>query len=260
MLASYFDLWEQGSDGVLYYTDSDRAKLPKNILTGGYFTVDGQKMSKSIWNVIEPVEYSKQYSQELLTLYMLSAFPIGNDGDYDRWDAIKTYNAKLANNLWNLLNRVVVLSLRLSENTWVLTSPQVPLDEAELNLSELGELHNKTTLLFSQYNLKWVLDTCFFALDSLNKFADDTQPWQTIKDDQQTTSENLYVLAEWLRQVGLSLYAFFPEKMTEMFEKLGLKNYTEKLEQWDLEELRNKQETFHIKEKGEALFARVENK
>jgi len=51
---------------------------------------------------------------------MLSAFPVGNDGDYDRADAIKTYNAKLANNLGNLVNRVVVLSLKLSENTGVL--------------------------------------------------------------------------------------------------------------------------------------------
>lgn len=48
---------------------------------------------------------------------MLSAFPIGNDGDYDRADAIKLYNAKLANNLGNLVNRVVVLALKLSENS-----------------------------------------------------------------------------------------------------------------------------------------------
>jgi len=252
MLASYFDLWEQGSDGVLRYTESDREKLPKNILTGWYFTVDGQKMSKSIWNVIEPVQYSKDYSQELLTLYMLSAFPIWNDGDYDRADAIKTFNAKLANNLWNLVNRVVVLSLRLSENTWVLESNNS-------HFSWVKELAENTQELFKKYNLKWVLDTSFVFLDSLNKFADETQPWNTIKDDEQTTSENLYVLAEWLRQVGLTLYAFFPEKMTEMFEKLGLEDYSFHLEQWKLHELRDKKEIFHIKEKWEALFARVDN-
>jgi methionyl-tRNA synthetase len=72
-------------------------------------------MSKSLGNVIEPVSYSKEYSKELLILYMLSAFPIGNDGDYDHQDAIKTFNAKLANNLGNLVNRVVVLSLKLQE-------------------------------------------------------------------------------------------------------------------------------------------------
>jgi len=253
MLASYFDLWEQGSDGIIHFKDSDKEKLPKNILTGGYFTVDGQKMSKSLWNVIEPVEYSKQYSQELLTLYMLSAFPIWNDGDYDRQDAIKTYNAKLANNLWNLLNRVVVLSLRLSENTWKLSSTQD-------SIGEVGKLNIKTTQLFSQYNLKWVLDVCFVALDKLNKFADDTQPWITIKDDEETTRQNLYVLAEWLRQVGLCLYAFFPEKMSEMFEKLGLEWYSSKLEAWELQEILDKKEIFNIKEKGNPLFQRIEIK
>jgi len=77
-------------------------------------------MSKSLGNVIEPIEYSEKYSRELLVLYMLSAFSIGNDGDYNRDDAIRTYNAKLANNFGNLVNRVVALSLKLSENTGVL--------------------------------------------------------------------------------------------------------------------------------------------
>ncbi len=100
MLASYFDLGtEPDKEGIIHYQESDRQKLPQTILTGGFFTVDGQKMSKSLGNVIEPVSYSKEYSKELLTLYILSAFPIGNDGDYDRRDAILTYNAKLANNM-----------------------------------------------------------------------------------------------------------------------------------------------------------------
>ena len=98
MLASYFDLGEQ-HDGVIHYLPSDRSYLPDTIVTTGFFTVDGQKMSKSIGNVIEPISYSQQYSKDLLALYMLSAFPIGNDGDYDRQQAVLTYNAKLANNL-----------------------------------------------------------------------------------------------------------------------------------------------------------------
>jgi len=56
-------------------------------------------MSKSLGNVIEPIAYSEEFNKELLRLYILSAFPIGNDGDYNRDDALKTYNAKLANNL-----------------------------------------------------------------------------------------------------------------------------------------------------------------
>ncbi len=280
MLASYFDLWEQGSDGIIHYQDSDISKLPETILTWWFFTVDGQKMSKSLWNVIEPISYSEQYSKELLTLYMLCAFPIWNDGNYDRSDAIKMYNAKLANNLWNLVNRVVVLSLKLDQ-AWVLEPQSLPEEisatlsylnhslsyslnqdqiiELQKSLKEAGETIDvpvKGTML--SYDLKASLDNIFVMLDKLNKYADDTQPWITIKDDQVATKEALYTLAEWLRQVGLQLYPFFPEKMLEMFEKLWLEEYKFHLNRWKLQELIAKQEMFHIKEKWEPLFKRID--
>ncbi len=275
MLASYFDLGKTDADGVLHYTESDLDYLPNEILTGGYFTVDGQKMSKSIGNVIDPVEYSEKYSKELLTLYMLSAFPIGNDWDYDRKDAVLNFNAKMANNFGNLVNRVVVLTMKLGLENWLFH---------ELTIS--GEwsyfwrnIENKEisylwwdiieTIKFDYprifddamniYNLKSWLDNTFFFLDTLNKFADTKQPWQTIKDDDKSeTIETLYTLAEWVRQVGLNLYAFFPEKMAELFEKLGLENYSERLEKGELEDLRKEKPAFNITEKWSPLFARFE--
>lgn len=244
MLASYFDLWEIWSDGVLHYKPSDTDKLPNTILAWGFFTVDGQKMSKSLGNVIEPVSYSTEYSPELLTLYMLSAFPIWNDGNYDRAEAIKAYNAKLANNLWNLVNRVVVLSLKVWGSLESYSDFVIP----SLLLSSNYE----------KYDLKSVLDDAFMYLDTLNKYADEKQPWITIKDDEEETKKVLFYLAEGLRQVWLALYPFFPEKMLEMFEKLGLEWYKEDLDLWKLDELRDRKEKFEIKEKWEALFQRIE--
>lgn len=221
-------------------------ELPKQILTTWFFTVDWQKISKSLWNAIDPVEFSENYSKDLLTLYLLSSFNIGQDWDFDQKQAILTYNAKLANNLWNLVNRVVVLALKLTNNSWI------------LNFDSKIESIENIDKLFNNYNLKWVLDENFEFLDKLNKYADTKQPWQLIKTDEEKTREVLYTIAEWLRQVWLNLYSFFPEKMWEMFNKLWLENYVEKLETWKLEELRNKKEIFNIKEKWEALFARVE--
>jgi len=253
MLASYFDLWEEGSDGKIHYIESDRQKLPQTILTGWYFTVDGQKMSKSIWNVIDPVSYSTEYGQELLTLYMLSAFPIWNDGDYDRRDAILTYNAKLANNLGNLVNRVVVLSLKLSD-PGVLTREVLEKKLVDTQVFFRANLE----LNIEKFDLKTTLDDAFEYLDILNKYADEKEPWKTLKEDNEGTHEVLYNLAEWLRQVWLWLYSFFPEKMWEMFIKLGLEDYDTQLNNWRLEELIEKKETFRIKEKGEALFQRID--
>ena len=253
MLASYFDLGETDEKWELHYKKSDNDYLPNEILTGGYFTVDGQKMSKSIWNVIDPIEYSERYSKELLTLYMLSAFPIGNDWDYDRRDAILNFNAKMANNFGNLVNRVVVLTMKLGLENGLSSSSDV---EINTQTESYSKNYNNS---MNEYNLKESLDNTFFFLDILNKFADSKAPWQTIKDDDKSeTIETLYTLAEWVRQVGLNLYAFFPEKMSELFEKLGLENYAERLEKGELENLRKEKPTFNITEKGSPLFARFE--
>ena len=272
MLASYFWLWEE-KDWVIHYKESDRKCLPTTILTWWYFTVDGQKMSKSLWNVIEPVEYATKYWKELLTLYMLSAFPIWLDGDYDRNQAILTYNAKLANNLWNLVNRVVVLSLKLEKFNWILELkyPEYQLWIDSIKMTDLNfidwlriqtwfreflwEEYEKFIL---DYNLKWCLDISFLILDKINKFVDINEPWKTIKEDEIQTKEVLYTIAEWLRQVWLALYPFFPEKMSEMFKKLWLENYTERLEAGELEKLISETPTFEIKEKWENLFNRFE--
>lgn len=71
-------------------------------------------MSKTIGNVIDPVEYVSEYSRDMLALYLFTAFPIGEDGDFDREQAILSFNAKLSNNLGNLLNRFIALSLKLN--------------------------------------------------------------------------------------------------------------------------------------------------
>ena len=255
-------------------------ELPKQILTTGFFTVDWQKISKSLWNAIDPVAFSEKYSKDLLTLYILSSFNIWQDWDFDQKQAILTYNAKLANNLGNLVNRVVVLALKLwwkleiKKNT---TSEFFEIDEKWFKIHHIHPLVEKYWLFalvwqhieseirwfdsdIKNYDLKFCLDRTFRLLDYLNTFTTEKEPWQTIKeeDKQEETREVLYTIAEWLRQVWLNLYPFFPEKMWEMFSKLWLELYVEQLENWKLEELRNKQEVFNIKEKWEALFKRID--
>jgi len=227
-------------------------EMPKNILTTGFFTVDWQKISKSLWNAIDPVEFSEKYSKDLLTLYLLSSFNIGQDWDFDTKQAVLTYNAKLANNLWNLLNRVVVLSLKL-ENSWIL---DYTLDK-EINFNK-----NKYNLEFSKnlanFNLKNSLDESFKFLDEINNYTTEKEPWKVIKEDEEKTREILYAIAEWLRQVALNLYVFFPEKMSELFDKLGLEKYKERLENGELEDLRKEKVVFKITEKGKNLYERFD--
>ena len=279
-------------------------ELPKKILTTGFFTVDWQKISKSLWNAIDPVEFSEKYSKDLLTLYLLSSFNIGQDWDFDQKQAVLTYNAKLANNFWNLLNRVIVLALKWNLDNWL---DSIIDEKIEKKVKKYNSNFEES---IKNYNLKSSIDESFKFLDELNKYIDDWKPWELLKkwwdkDDILSRGEivktffweketklllsflknnNLdwgnmetgiqrqevmallnirikqiyYTIAEWLRQVWMNLYAFFPEKMWEMFDRLGLDNYSEKLENWELEELRNKKEVFNITEKWKPLFARFD--
>ena len=222
-------------------------KIPKQILTTWFFTVDWQKISKSLWNAINPVEFSEKYSKDLLVLYLLSSFNIWQDWNFDKKEAILTYNAKLANNFGNLVNRVIVLSLKI---WWKL--------EWKINTKLLDEYINNFNKNLNDYCLKQALDSSFKFLDDLNKNIDEQKPWELVKNNIDKASQVLYFLAEWLRQVWLNLYCFFPEKMWEMFIKLWFQNYITQLQEWKLQKLRDKKEIFHIKEKKDNLFNRIE--
>ena len=124
--------------------------------------------------------------------------------------------------------------------------------------SSIGLLIDNFNKEITNYNLKNSIDLNFKFLDLLNNFTTEKEPWKTIKEDEETTREVLYTIAEWLRQVWLNLYVFFPEKMGEMFEKLGLENYKERLENGELGELRKEKVVFNIKEKGKPLFKRFD--
>ncbi len=255
--------------------------LPKQILTTWFFTIDWQKISKSLWNVIEPVEFIQKYNKDLLILYLLSSFNIWQDWDFNEKQAILTYNSKMANNLWNLLNRVVVLALKLQELPWELYGDYFAWDfefsfveiwkfdeeELEKYSEAMYLLDDQEKVLdlfvfqyFDKYNLKWVLDTTFSFLDRLNKFADEKTPWISIKDpEKQAETRNvLYTIAEWLRIVGLILFPFFPEKMDEMFKKLWLDLYKKRLENWELKFLIWEKTNFSIKEKWKNLYDRFD--
>ena len=92
--------------------------VPKQVLATGHFTIEGQKISKSLGNVIDPVEFSGRFDngRDLLLNYLFSAFPIGQDGDFSEKEAILAFNNRLANTLGNLLNRFIVLSLVVDGN------------------------------------------------------------------------------------------------------------------------------------------------
>jgi methionyl-tRNA synthetase len=105
---------------------------PRQLMSTGYLTVEGQKISKTIGNVIDPVEFTKKYSRDVLVLYMLLGYPIGQDGDWSTSEAINQYHAKLSNALGNLVSRTCNLARKRHAGKVFSQSAEVLASFAEL--------------------------------------------------------------------------------------------------------------------------------
>ena len=156
--------------------------LPKQILATGFFTISGQKISKSLGNAINPADLLEKYGREALLLYLMLAFPIGADGDFDEKELVLAYNSKLANNFGNLVNRFFVLALK----------GKLPLEGSEN--TEIAEAREKMLNTFfvhmENYRLRQALDEVFAFSDVLNKYLDTTKPLELIangKNDEYNT-------------------------------------------------------------------------
>ena len=217
--------------------------LPRQILTGGHFTIDGQKMSKSLGNVIEPVAFATKHGRDLMALYLFYAFPIGSDGDFSETQAITLYNAKLANNIGNLLNRFTTLATRADMTD---SLDNTTIDTAVRN--ECTSAIKVYTTAMNTYDLRIALETIFVFADTLNKYVDTHKPWELLKSPNRTDDLKhvLSTLGEGVRVIGLMLSPFFAAKSQALFEEIGVK-HMKSLDEGMMDASFLEKVTFHIK-------------
>ncbi len=236
-------LWSAGYDA------------PHKLLVTGYLTLDGQKISKSLWNVINPVEYIEKYSRDMLVLYLFSAFPIGEDGDFSQEQAILMYNAKLSNNLGNLLNRFIALSLKLDGK---INNENVKIEhQRERNYFLPVEYTQKYLSQMAEFNLKGSIDYVFSLASNINGFVDETKPWKIDTSTEEWMNELnsvLFLLVSDLRKIAIMLLPFFDTKMRELLSRVGTP-YDDTLSL--SENLELSPILFHITQKWEPLYMRL---
>lgn len=211
MLASYFDLWEEGDDGKLHYKDEDKSSLPDTILTTWMLKVEWQKIAKSLGNAISPTDVINEFWKDLLVNYLLS-FSIWSDANYSRSDAIESYNANLANNLWNLFSRTMTLYKKIPyELIWEQSSYN---DQDISKLIQGLEISYKKAM--EEYDLKEALTLCYDATSRLNEYFHEQKPWVIIKEDIRKTWRILSDILFSLKKISVFMEPFFPEKMIEL--------------------------------------------
>lgn len=191
-------------------------KLPDTILIHGFVTHNGEKMSKSLGNVVDPVEMAKKYGTDTLRYYLLREIPTGRDGDFSDGLFVARYNSDLANNLGNLLNRVHTLITR--NNISDFTFDQ----HFESFKEHVDDTWKKYTRDMNNYDLHEAIFHVWRLVDYANKMMEDLRPWSLMKTEPEKGRAILCNLLEVLRHVSILVSPFIPETSQNIRKQLGL--------------------------------------
>lgn len=154
--------------------------LPKQIFAHGWLTVNGEKISKSAGNAIEPRLLMDKYSKDAIRYYLLRDIQFGRDGDFSEDNLITRYNADLANDLSNLVHRTLSMANKYFEGKILKTNSYEDIDKRLHSI--IDENCKKYYDLMDNYNFTQALESVWEIIRFSNKYIDLTEPWKLAKD------------------------------------------------------------------------------
>jgi len=221
-------------------------QIPHKVLVHGFITSEGQKMSKSLGNVVDPVEVVQTYGTDPLRYYLLSEIPVGKDGDFSLKRFEELYSSDLANNLGNLVNRVISMIGRYEVD---LTKKD---EELKLEIEETWKNYHSR---WEKYELQLACHDIRELLVRGNQYIEQKKPWELAKIDRDSLEKVLFCLYELLRAASAMLAPIMPEASSRLRQKLGLKEIKTFSEEEEWGSI-NKAKL----DLGEPLFPRLETK
>jgi methionyl-tRNA synthetase len=198
--------------------------LPRQVLAHGWWQKDGQKMSKTTGNVVDPFAVIDEWGVDAFRYYVVRELDIGPDGNWTDAGFKSRYQAELANGLGNLINRSLSMLKRYRNGV-------VPARHDEL-APEAGQVVTDTKALLARNELQAALQSIWQLVARANQYVDQTKPFSLAKDPAQAKrlDEVLYNLAETCRVLAVLLWPFLPGTTTKIYTQLGLADAPDKFE------------------------------
>lgn len=199
-------------------------ELPKQIVSHGWWLNEGEKISKSLGNVIDPAKLIDEFGLDQVRYYMMREISFGNDGSFSNSSFISRINSELSNKIGNLVQRTLSMIHKNCDQ-------KIPgYSDSEISalykkhdiLKEASSLFNKIESRINQYQFHHALEDILLFVDQINIFVDHMAPWVLKKEDPKKMEEVLYVVLETVRYFSILLIPFIPDAAGKILDNIGV--------------------------------------
>ena len=192
-------------------------ELPRRIFVHGYLLMDGEKMSKSLGNVLDPFAVIERFGADALRFYLLRDVPFGQDGSVSTAAFEQRYASELANDLGNLASRTLAMIVRYRDGAVPAGAPDPVL------VPDFDGLPARVSELIDRAELTLALEEIWERVRRLNRYVEEQAPWQLAKDESRAGELDrvLTTLAEGLRVVAVLLWPYLPASSERLLAALG---------------------------------------
>ena len=205
--------------------------LPKMVFAHGWWTVEGQKMSKSLGNVVDPYEVAKEYGVDELRYFLLREVPFGQDGDFSKEAILNRINGELANEIGNLMSRVVSMVKKYLGGT----VRDLPDNEYTALAQEVLERYHS---FMAELAFNRAIEEVLRLSSFLNRYVDKKAPWDLARREDPSLGKVLYTLTDGIALISLLLLPFMPSRMEEAMRMIGIRHMPDGLRSGLFEEYR----------------------